>query len=206
LRSSPSDDPVADDARLLLQQAERCRDILKTLAQKPETGDIVHAQLGLAQLLNEVAEPYRNIGPQVIARVEGPPGEFVPDVRRLPEIVHALSAFVENACDFANSVVEIAARFDDETVSVVVRDDGPGFSSDILLKLGEPYVTSRPTGEGSRSHHQGMGLGFFIAKTLLERTGAEVTFGNERSGGAMILTKWPRAALEAPDTLEHRSG
>jgi two-component system sensor histidine kinase RegB len=206
LRSSPSDDPVADDARLLLQQAERCRDILKTLAQRPETGDIVHARLGLAQLLEEVAEPYRNIGPQVLTRVEGPPGEFVPDVQRLPEMVHALSAFVENGADFANSVVEIVGRFDLETISVEVRDDGPGFSSDILLKLGEPYVTSRPQAEGSRSHHQGMGLGFFIAKTLLERTGAEVTFGNERNGGAAILTSWPRAALEAPDTLEQRSG
>jgi two-component system sensor histidine kinase RegB len=206
LRSSPQDDPVADDARLLLQQAERCRDILKTLAQKPETGDIVHARLGLAQLLDEVAEPYRNVGPQVITVVDGPPGEFVPDVWRLPEIVHALSAFVENAVDFAASVVEVVARFDTETVSVEVRDDGPGFSSDILLKLGEPYVTSRPQGEGSRTHHQGMGLGFFIAKTLLERTGAIVTFGNERTGGAVIITKWPRPVLEAPDTLEHRSG
>jgi two-component system sensor histidine kinase RegB len=206
LRSSPADDPVADDARLLMQQAERCRDILKTLAQKPETGDIVHARLGLAQLLNEVGEPYRNIGPQVITRVDGPPGEFVPDVLRLPEIVHALSAFVENAADFANSVVEVVGRFDSTHICVEVRDDGPGFSSDILLKLGEPYVTSRPGGEGSRSHHQGMGLGFFIAKTLLERTGAEVTFGNERSGGATIITKWPRAALEAPDTLDPRGG
>jgi two-component system, sensor histidine kinase RegB len=206
LRSSPPDDPVADDARLLLQQAERCRDILKTLAQKPETGDIVHARLGLAQLIEEVAEPYRAIGPEVITLVEGPPGEFVPDVRRLPEIVHALSAFVENAADFAHSVVEVTARFEAEAISVEVRDDGPGFSSDVLLKLGEPYVTSRPQGEGSRSHHQGMGLGFFIAKTLLERTGAEVNFGNERTGGAVIITRWPRPALEAPDTLEHRGG
>jgi two-component system sensor histidine kinase RegB len=206
LRSSPQDDPVAEDARLLLQQAERCRDILKTLAQKPETGDIVHARLGLAQLLDEVAEPYRHIGPQVITVVDGPPGEFVPDVKRLPEIVHALSAFVENAVDFATSVIEVAARFDADTISVEVRDDGPGFSSDILLKLGEPYVTSRPTGEGSRTHHQGMGLGFFIAKTLLERTGASVSFGNQKDGGAVIITKWPRSALEAPDTLEDRSG
>ena len=206
LRSSPPDDPVAEDARLLLQQAERCRDILRSLSQKPETGDIVHARLGLAQLLGEVAEPYHEIGPQVIWHVDGPPGEFVPDVWRLPEIVHALSAFVENAVDFAASVVEIVARFDAETITVEVRDDGPGFSSDILLKLGEPYVTSRPQGEGSRTHHQGMGLGFFIAKTLLERTGAEVTFGNDKVGGAVIVTKWPRAVLEAPDTLEHRGG
>jgi two-component system sensor histidine kinase RegB len=199
LRSSPPDDPVHEDARLLLQQAERCRDILKSLAQRPDTGDIVYARLGLAQLLEEVAEPYRSIGPRIVTKVEGPKGEFVPDVRRFPEAIHALSSFVENAADFAVDEVTVLARFDEDTICVEVRDDGPGFAPEILVKLGEPYVTSRPGGEGSRSHHQGMGLGFFIAKTLLERSGATVSFGNDRRGGAVIVTKWPRARIEAPD-------
>jgi two-component system sensor histidine kinase RegB len=199
LRNSPEDDPVADDARLLMQQAERCRDILKSLSQRPDTGDIVHARLGLAQLLEEVAEPYRMIGPVILTSVEGPYGEFVPDVHRFPEAIHALSSFVENAADFAAGEVRIVGRFDEDSISVEVRDDGPGFSPDVLVKLGEPYVTSRPSGEGSRSHHHGMGLGFFIAKTLLERTGASVSFGNDRRGGAVIVTRWPRSRIEAPD-------
>ncbi|HEY3814511.1 MAG TPA: ActS/PrrB/RegB family redox-sensitive histidine kinase [Caulobacteraceae bacterium] len=199
LRSSPENDPVAEDARLLMQQAERCRDILKNLAQRPETGDIVHARLGLAQFLEEIVDPYRAIGPKVSTAVEGPQGEFIPDVQRLPEATHALASFVENAADFAVLEVLVTARFDEGHIEVEVRDDGPGFAPDILEKLGEPYVTSRPQGEGSRSHHQGMGLGFFIAKTLLERSGAAVTFRNEREGGAVILTQWPRRRIEAPD-------
>jgi two-component system sensor histidine kinase RegB len=202
LRNSPPDDPVAEDARLLVQQAERCRDILRSLSQKPDTGDLVHARLGFAQLIEEVVQPYRNLGPEIVTTVEGPPGEFVPEVSRLPEIVHALASFVENATDFAATRVEVNGHFDLTTLCVEVRDDGPGFSSDILLKLGEPYVTTRPQGEGSRSNHQGMGLGFFIAKTLLERTGADVSFGNDRRGGAVIVTRWPRAAVEAPERLE----
>lgn len=197
LRSVPPEDPVADDARLLISQAQRCRDILQTLSKKPEQGDIVYARLGLAQLLEEVAEPYRFIGPTIVTRVDGPPGEFVPDVNRLPEMVHALSSFVENAADFALTEVCLIARFDDDTITVAVKDDGPGFAPDVLVKLGEPYVTSRPGGEGSRSHHEGMGLGFFIAKTLLERSGADVRFGNERRGGAVIEVRWPRDAIEA---------
>ena len=198
LRSSPPDDPVAEDARLLLQQAERCRDILRSLSQHPEdSDDLVYARLGLAQLLEEVAEPYRAIGPSIRTRVEGPPGEFLPDVRRLPEAIHALSSFVENAADFAIDDVEVIGRFDDDTISVEVRDDGAGFAPEVLAKLGEPYVTSRPGGEGSRSHHEGMGLGFFIAKTLLERSGARVTFGNDRAGGAVIVSTWPRQRIES---------
>jgi two-component system sensor histidine kinase RegB len=68
----------------------------------------------------------------------------------------------------------------------------------MLAKLGQPYVTSRPSGEASRSGHVGMGLGFFIAKTLLERTGAKFEFSNGRPRGAVIVARWPRARLEAP--------
>jgi two-component system sensor histidine kinase RegB len=199
LRNSPPDDPVADDAQLLLQQAHRCREILRSLSQHPDTGDVVYARLGLAQLLEEVAEPYRSIGPKIVTKVQGPPGEFVPDVRRLPEAIHALSSFVENGADFALDEVNLTGRFDEDSIWIEVLDDGPGFSPEILAKLGEPYVTSRPGGEDSRSNHEGMGLGFFIAKTLLERSGADVTFGNDPRGGAVIVVKWPRARVEAID-------
>lgn len=200
LRNSPPDDPVAEDARLLLQQAQRCRDILKNLSERSEDGDAVYARLGLAQLLNEIVEPYRSIGPRFITAVEGPPGDFVPDVRRLPEMVHALAAFAENAADFALDEVRVCARFDDKTITIETRDDGPGFAPEILAKLGEPYVTSRPSGEDSPSQHQGMGLGFFIAKTLLERAGARVTFENDAEiGGAVVTVTWPREKIEAPD-------
>ena len=114
----------------------------------------------------------------------------------MPEVLHAMTSFVENAVDFARSEVLVSVRFDEAIVLVEVRDDGPGFSPDVLAKLGEPYVTSRPGAEGSRSGHVGMGLGFFIAKTLLERTGARVNFRN--AGGALISARWPRAAIEAP--------
>lgn len=90
----------------------------------------------------------------------------------------------------------VSARFDAQRVVLEVRDDGPGFPQEILARLGEPYVTSRPGAEGSRTGHIGMGLGFFIAKTLLERTGAQVVFGNGRAAGAVVTVTWPRDRLE----------
>ena len=72
-----------------------------------------------------------------------------------------------------------------------------GFSPEVIARLGEPYVTTRSQGEGSRSHHHGMGLGFFIAKTLLERTGAQVEFRNARGGGAIVSARWRRDGVEA---------
>ena len=115
----------------------------------------------------------------------------------MPEVLHAMISLAENAVDFAKAKVLVTARFDDKTIGIEIRDDGPGFAADILPKLGEPYVTSRPGGEESRSGHLGMGLGFFIAKTLLERTGATVTFRNGPKGGAIVSARWPRNRIEA---------
>jgi two-component system sensor histidine kinase RegB len=189
--------PLREDAELLLSQAERCREILKRLTQTPETDDVVHSRMTLLQFVNEVIEPHIHTEVRVEALVAGPPGARPPEIRRMPEVLHAMTSFVENAVDFARSEVLVRVRFDEETVAVEVRDDGPGFSSDILAKLGQPYVTSRPGGESSRSGHVGMGLGFFIAKTLLERTGAVVDFSNARGGGASISARWRRETIEA---------
>lgn len=190
--------PLHDDALLLVSQTERCREILRRLTDEPETEDEMHSRLSLTQFVNEVIGPHLESGVRVEAVVSGPPGEPAPEIRRIPEMLHAMTSFVENAVDFAASEVLVRARFDHGSVVIEVRDDGPGFSPDVLLRLGQPYVTSRPGGEGSRTGHIGMGLGFFIAKTLLERTGAVVVFHNARGGGALVSSRWPRAILEAP--------
>lgn len=200
LARNTSEGPLKDDADLLVSQAERCRDILRQLTRTPEASDAVHERMSLLQVVQESIAPHaRRPDVRVEAMVSGPRGEAPPEIWRLPEVLHALTAFVENAVDFARSEILVTARFDSRHIAVDVRDDGPGFAPEVLAKLGEPYVTSRPV-EGMRSGHVGMGLGFFIAKTLLERTGATVDFRNGRWGGAVISARWRREAIEAPTT------
>lgn len=189
---------VKDDADLLIAQAERCREILRRLTDAPAAAsDEVHERMSLLQFVNEVIEPHTEVkGVRVEAIVSGAPGASAPDIWRMPEVLHAMTSLVENAVDFAGSEVLVTVRFDAEQVSVEVRDDGPGFAPEVLGKLGEPYVTSRPGVAGGRTGHVGMGLGFFIAKTLLERTGAIVTFQNGKPRGAVVGARWPRARIE----------
>jgi two-component system sensor histidine kinase RegB len=190
---------VKEDAELLRSQAERCREILRRLAATPDkAADELHERLTLRQLVQEVIEPHTNASPEVRveAIVTGAKDVKTPDIRRLPEITHAFTTFVENAVDFAKSEILVSARFDADSVTIEVRDDGPGFAPEILAKLGEPYVTSRPGAEGSRTGHIGMGLGFFISKTLLERTGAAVTFHNSKPHGAVVAARWDRSLVE----------
>ncbi|HEY5072299.1 MAG TPA: ActS/PrrB/RegB family redox-sensitive histidine kinase [Caulobacteraceae bacterium] len=198
VRETP-EGPLRQDAVLMVEQAQRCRDILRRLTETPEAADALHERMTLLQFLREMLEPHAGkAAVRAEAVVTGPPGMAAPDLWRRPEILHAMTAIVENAFDFATAEILVTARFDAHAIVLEVRDDGPGFSSEVLAKLGEPYVTSRPGAEGSRTGHVGMGLGFFIAKTLLERTGARVEFRNgRRARGAIVTARWARSQMEA---------
>jgi two-component system, sensor histidine kinase RegB len=198
------DPQVKEDADLLIAQSERCREILRRLTDAPAAAsDEVHERMSLLQLVHEVIEPHADVkGVRVEAVVSGASGAKAPDIWRMPEVLHAMTSFVENAVDFATNEVLVTVRFDAQSIGIEVRDDGPGFAPEVLAKLGEPYVTSRAGVAGGRTGHIGMGLGFFIAKTLLERTGAVVTFQNGRPHGAVVSARWPRAAIEVAQAAE----
>ncbi len=192
------DSPLREDAALLAEQAERCRNILQNLAQQREAGDIVHANMPLSSLVEEAAAPHRGLGVTVDVRTQrGDSAEDkMPILKRSPEILHALSAFIENAVSFAESEVRIMAVWNAADYVITVRDDGPGFSAEVLPRLGEPYVSER--GEAQIGGGD-MGLGFFIAKTLVERTGGRIATQNRPppAQGAIVQATWPRVALES---------
>lgn len=192
-------DPLYEDAQLLVSQSQRCRDILKALSARPESRDNMFDQMPLPAFLDSIVAPYRKDRKSIIIdiRIDGAPGDGEDLViRRRPEWLHAWAAFVENAVDFARTTVWVRFEVTNAYVSLTVEDDGGGFAPDILSRLGDPYISSRvfgddaPTSEG-RSY-SGMGLGFFIAKTLCEHTGAMVTFGNRDEGGAYVRALWRR--------------
>ena len=203
-RDMPRGSQWLEDVQLLRSQAERCREILSKLSQQDTEEDTIAKRLPLAALLDEIAEPHRGFGVDINVNVAsaGPLS-----VRRAPEIVHGLGNLIENAVDFANTKVDIETSWDDETVHLAISDDGTGFDQEILVRLGEPYVTSRAgmtpereersTGNAHADGHAGMGLGFFIAKTLLERIGGTVNFGNKPAGGAIVRVNFPRKSLES---------
>jgi two-component system, sensor histidine kinase RegB len=141
--------------------------------------------------------------------VTAPEGDgHEPEVWRAPELLHGLGNIIENAADFAKSLVAVNAGWDEQYLYISVHDDGPGFAPEIFEALGEPYITSRPghhaLGEtdigpqGPLNQHEGMGLGFFIAKILLEQTGGLVNAENPRNGGALVSVRWARGVIDGP--------
>lgn len=192
-------DPLYEDAELLVSQSQRCREILKALSARPETRDLLFDQVSLPAFLDSIVAPYRKDKKAIIVdiHIDGAPndGEELM-IRRRPEWMHAWAAFVENAVDFARTTVWVRFDVTKAYVSLTIEDDGSGFAPDILSRLGDPYISSRVFGDDAPAaegrSYSGMGLGFFIAKTLCEHTGAMVTFGNRESGGAYVRALWRR--------------
>lgn len=202
----PEGNPMREDAQLLRSQALRCREILRTLTQRGGEADEHFTRMPLRVLLEEVVDLYRELGTAIAVSAEPLPVRHgkpmaEPVVVRNPGVIYGLGNLVENAADFAASKVEVSAGWDRDNITITISDDGPGFSAGIMRRLGEPYVTTRSAEPGDDSYAHGLGLGFFIAKTLLERSGAVMTMENRQvpETGAVIKVKWPRKHLEVPE-------
>ncbi|WP_421994842.1 ActS/PrrB/RegB family redox-sensitive histidine kinase [Reyranella sp.] len=197
LREVEPDDPLREDVELLSAESERCRTILARLSVDP-AGDVSDAYtlVPLPALIEAAAQPCRREGIAISFRA-GPVGDGVPATApiqvRSPELMQGVGNIVQNAFSFARREVVISTRWTASWSEVEVTDDGPGFSEALLDELGTPFISTRQ-GEGGH-----MGLGVFIAKTLLERTGATVTFGNRREsgGGALVSVRWPNPVFKA---------
>jgi len=192
------DDPLREDVELLAAESERCRAILARLSVDPAgVGDVSdsYTLVPLPALIEAAAQSYKRDG-ILLSFDSGPVGDSTPRTApiqvRSPEIMQGIGNIVQNALSFAGHEVRIATRWTIEWSEVEVVDDGPGFSEALLDELGTPFISTR---QGQEGH---MGLGVFIAKTLLERTGATVTFGNHSPPlGASVVVRWSNPIFRA---------
>ncbi|MCX8508380.1 MAG: ActS/PrrB/RegB family redox-sensitive histidine kinase [Rhodobacteraceae bacterium] len=197
------------DAELIREQANRCRDILHSMGRAGKDDRLMHV-VPFPSAIHEAAEPHSQRKARLDVRTPDMSLARAPLVYRRPEIIHGLRNLVQNAVDFAHERVWIELDWTDQTIRATITDDGPGFPPAILGRIGDPFMRQRPDSHtADRPHYEGMGLGLFIAKTLLERTGARLTFSNasdpfltgdeRRSSGASVTVIWPRSAIEVDE-------
>ncbi|HSF92716.1 MAG TPA: ActS/PrrB/RegB family redox-sensitive histidine kinase [Paracoccaceae bacterium] len=213
---------LKEDVELINSQADRCRDILRDMGRAGK--DDTHLQHAMIQaVVEEAAEPHKDRGKRIILRVNGALAgdafDDQPEIPRQAEIIHGLRNLVQNAVDFAFEMIWVDITWDEQTLRVRVGDDGMGYPTDVIGRIGDPFVRKRNARQtDKRPGYEGMGLGLFIAKTLLERSGATLTFANgteepgrmrrpplgppekARPNGAIVEVAWQRGALET-----HRS-
>jgi two-component system, sensor histidine kinase RegB len=199
-KTLPDGGPLSSDLKILREQAQRCRDILAKIAQLSSSG-APFDRMKVSTLIEETVAPHRDFGVDIKVRIAVAPTRE-PVGARNPAILYGVGNILENAVDFARDTVEVNAWWNSETVEIVISDDGPGIPPDLLNRIGEPYLSRRPSAD--QGEHGGLGLGVFIARTLLERTGAKVAFTNRQfpDHGAVVQIVWPRGRFETPETMD----
>lgn len=193
-----------EDAALIRQQADRCRDILRSMGRAGKD-DLHLRRAPLSTVVEEAAEPHMDRGKQVFFEHLNLVGS--PEILRQPEIVHGLRNLIQNAVDFAKTTVWVETEWDDDRIYVRIMDDGRGFPSHLIGRIGDPFIRKRRSDKdrSQRPGYEGMGLGLFIAKTLLERSGADLTFANggneipdqnDDDLGAIVEVAWPQSKFQ----------
>lgn len=206
LEKTVKDPTIAADLKTLREQTQRCRDILSKITQLSSTG-APFDRMKLSELMEEVVAPHRDFGVDIKVRI-AVAAASEPVGSRNPAILYGIGNIVENAVDFARTTVEVNAWWNNDHIELVISDDGPGIPPDILNRIGEPYLSRRRPQDDGGGERRGLGLGVFIARTLLERTGAKVSFTNRifPDHGAVVQITWPRQRFEATETLEETIG
>ena len=210
-----NDVDLHDDAILIKEQAVRLSQILRDMGRSGKD-DLLLKHAPLTAIIHEAAEPHESRGKMINFTINGKDedifAEDTPIISRHPEIIHGLRNLVQNAVDFSSANVWVDATWDETSVRIIVADDGKGYPNDLLDRIGDPFISKRSR-QNQRaqdfSEYQGMGLGLFIAKTLLERSGAELTFANAAAytnekhhivgakiKGAIVNVRWERSDLE----------
>ena len=203
---------LLDDALLIRDQADRCGDILNSMGSTGKDDLQMHQAL-LAEIIREAAEPHSKRGITIETKIsdDHKGGIDEPHLIRRPEIIHGLRNMIQNAVDFATSKVWVESSWTKETITIIIADNGYGYPANLLGRLGDPFLTAK-IGKQNRQGYEGMGLGLFIAKTLLERTGAKISFMNghrnqtsnqskAEPSGAIVEINWPRNKVESNANL-----
>ncbi len=201
---------LLEDAELIRDQANRCRDILHSMGRAGKDDKHLR-QTPVETVVREAAEPHLSRGKAVKFHIAPEAGADLtqPIIARRPEIIHGLRNLIQNAVDFSRSQVNVDLSWSEKHIVIIISDDGSGFPQSVIGRIGDPYVRRRRVSEDGarRPGYEGMGLGLFIAKTLLERSGATLNFSNSRrnghagwsgqaTGGAIVAVSWPRHTVE----------
>jgi len=179
---------VVQDIELLSSQVERCNEILKKLSLNPnEEDDFIDEDLSMRDYLKEIILSFKETSKKdFILNLDQ---DFNSKrITKSIEIVYGLRNFIGNANKFCKSKVFISLKSNSDFTIVAIEDDGDGYPSDILSKIGEPYLRSTKAFDKEK---KGLGLGLFIGKTLLEKNFASVNCSNsETRSGAEVVIKW----------------
>lgn len=184
LAGAEGQDEAVADAGLVREQVDRCRHILDQMsADAGEVRGETFVPVELEELVEESTASLRSRD-RLRIEIDAAPGRALYVPRRA--VSQALRAVAKNALEASGGTapVEIRGALEGEQWRIWVRDQGPGMSEEVLARIGEPFFTTK-------GPDQGMGLGVFLAKTVLTGLGGGLDFVSRPGGGTTAELRLP---------------
>ena len=191
LKQQPNSQTLSEDINLLIDESERCRVILSELDRDVNTDRFADdVTMPVSQVLQTMLDPKLTELSTLLELTTGALDESSePLSKPLPDLKYTLETLLDNARDYAISAIKLDIGWTATDIDISLSDDGPGFSPNILARIGQPGNSSRDGRDGHR------GLGLFLAVTLVNSLGGQIDIYNEEVGGAAVHITIPRERL-----------
>ena len=167
---------IKKEIDLLKSEAERCKKILLTLSKNPENlKDNFFDKTTISNLIKINFQKFNNR--KIELKINFLTNDVEPYIFCKDELVYALGNIIQNAVKYADYIIKISLSWDEKNFFIKIKDDGVGFKNETLDQIGKPYIST---------NSEGMGLGIFIVKNLIENIGGTITFNNAKDNGASV--------------------
>jgi len=166
-------DNLKSEILLLETQANRCKEILLNLSKDPHNvTDTFLQKTTISNLVDLNFEKFLKSKNDLKININKLKINDEPLIKFSDEIMYGLGNIIQNAIEHARNSIDINISWNKEYIFISIKDDGKGFTNEILEKIGNPYISSK-------NNENSMGLGIFIAKNLIENIGGNMKCYNK---------------------------
>ncbi len=186
-RLAEADRAVLERAtRTIVDQVESMKKLVNAFRDYARMPSPALGRLDLGQLVADVLHLYESSAATIRTEITPRLPEVLGDAAQIRQILHNLLQNAEEAlAGQDDGEIIVMARRDGDDVLVIVRDNGPGFPTEVLARAFEPYFTTKSRGSG---------LGLAIVKKIVDEHGGDVRLLNRDGGGAEVRIRLRLAA------------
>lgn len=179
-------DPLKDDLLLLRQQVDSCREILRNLVNTAETHSAAQRKtVAIDDYVKYILEHWQVLRPNACFELTIASHLVMATLDVDATLEQAIANLLNNAADASGQTLHINLDWDEQFITLSIRDHGPGVPLDIGHHIGKPFVTTKGKGLG-------LGLGLFLSHATVARYGGEIRLLNHPCGGTIAELQLPR--------------
>ena len=182
-------DMLKRSTQTIVNQVSALKNMVEAFRQYARMPEPTRQELDFNDLVREVLMLYESLAGRLQVELAPDLPRMVGDPAQLRQVIHNLLQNAEDAlADAENPCIVVRTQAQAGGLWVTISDNGSGFPHELMQRIFEPYVTTKP---------KGTGLGLVIVKKIIEEHGGSVEIANVAPHGARVTLNFPAGAVQA---------